>query len=285
MRKSLMLMLLLPALFMISCEDPLPSDYKPDVIVEAFLIVDKPIENIVLMRTQPLNTKFNYDSSLITKAKVIISTESDSWELSFRYGEGPGWYFPDTTVKIKPETRYFFKAILDDNTVLTGETTTPKRFKWIIPLKDYMQYPKDSIGLPFIDTLVFSWEATPGTEYYLIKSKCLDTLNYGKYLTPPTSELNRRVFLENASEEYYLDDSAWGFIPSTITPIVWQFFKWFGKHKASVYSPDVNMLKWFQQYMIKGNYDPLLGCIKGGKGCFGSASEITKEFFIYKNQP
>ena len=43
--------------FLSSCEDPIPSDYTPATLVEAVLIVDKPIEKIIVMKTQPLNSQ------------------------------------------------------------------------------------------------------------------------------------------------------------------------------------------------------------------------------------
>lgn len=267
-----------------SCEDPVPNDYKPDVIVEVFLIVDNPIENIIIMQTQPLTNTFIYDSSLISNAIVTISTKQDSWRLTLT--DDNRWHFPDTSVKILPETEYFLEIVLDDNRILTGTTTTPQRFNWRTPPKDFIQYPSDTTNMPFVDSLIFSWEAVAGMDYYLVAAVCLDTLEYGKYLPEPTDELNRRVYRFRTREESYLERSTWAFLPSTTTPIIWTFFKWFGKHKAAIYAPDPNMLKWFQQYLIKGSYDPLLNSINGGgKGCFGSASSVTKDVFLLKNQP
>ncbi len=272
-------------IFLLSCEDPVPNDYEKEYIVTAFLIVDKPLEEIIVMETQPLTETFNHDSSLVKDARVKISTETDSWLLSYRTGKKPGYFFPDTSVKVQPETKYSLEIILPDSTFLTGETITPPRFDWVVPPKDFIRYPSDTLNPPFIDTIVFSWQAVPDVEYYLIEALCLDTLDYGKYLSPPTTEINHRVYRPFASEESYRELSAWAFIPSTATPVVWNFFKWFGRHKAAVYAPDPNMLDWFRQYLFKSSYDPLLSTIEGGKGCFGSASMVQKEIFLLKNEP
>ena len=115
--------------------------------------------------------------------------------------------------------------------------------------------------------------------------KCLDTLNYGKYLTPPTAEMNRRINLPFRNDRAYRETATLLPIPNSQTPVVWNTFKWFGLHEVGVYVPDWNFLRWYIQSQTRSQIDPLLSSIKGGYGYFGSASVIRDTSVIIKNQP
>ncbi len=272
--------------FISSCEDPLPSDYIPETVVEAVLIVDKPIENIIVMRSQPLNKPFDYNASLIDDAEVIIRTEGKEYNLVFRSNNNPGYYFPDTTEKVKSETTYTLEIKLKDGSLITGKTTTPKKTNWIYTPGTVIYYPKDTLKLAPVDSLRIEYAPVDNNMFYILSVVCRDTLDYGKYLTPATDEKNRRIIRpwNEDNETFFYDLSTWYFLPTTKTPIVWTVFKWFGKHTVNIYVPDQNYLNWFLQHVIKGSYDPLLSSVDGAIGVFGSASQISHDFFLIKNQ-
>jgi len=284
-KSGLIIFLLGFLLFVNSCEDPVPTDYKEEKYVEAFLLVGEPVKNIIVMKTQPVTVAFNYDSSLVHDAFVKIIDDEKEMILEFRDGKDAGYYFPDTTYLIKPETDYKLEIICCDNTVLTGETTTPAAFNWINPPKKQIQYPKDTLDLPFVDSLVFEWEGSRDIFFYMISVRCIDTLEYGKYLDPATEESNRRIGKPFSNDLRYRELSTWTFMPNTKTPVVWNIFKWFGMHEVSIYAPDSNFLNWALQYFISSNYDSRHNSINGGIGVFGSASVVRDTSFIIKNQP
>jgi hypothetical protein len=113
----------------------------------------------------------------------------------------------------------------------------------------------------------------------------LDTLNYGKYLSSPTEEKNRRIFRSFENDRMYYEISSYAFIPNNKSFVVWNIFKWYGPHEVTVYVPDWNYLRWFKQYAMKSRYDDNLGTLKNGKGFFGSASMIKDTVLLLKNQP
>jgi hypothetical protein len=286
--KYLLISLLL-IFFLISCQDAPPTNYVPQVYVQAYLIVDEPIRNLILMQSQPTNVTFNPDSSLIRDALVRIKEDNiNEYVLSFRDSGDKGYYLQDSTYLIKPQTNYYLDITLKDGTHITGQTQTPGRFKWNKPLKDTVYYPTDTLKLPAVDSLKFSWEKAPGIfGWYLISVTCLDTLGYGKYLNPVTDENNRRIYKPH--EEYsadYTDITRWtGPIPNTETSFVWTVLRWYGSTQVSIYAPDYNMLRWFIQYQRSGFIDERLKSVNGALGVFGSASIIKKNTFIMKNQP
>lgn len=289
MNASLGLAVLLGALMMTGCEDPVPTDYVPQYVFTGYLIVDRPVSDVTLSRSlAPLDT-FVFAEAAVADASIRIWSDQDTIDLVYRASDsGVGGYFgSDDAQLVRPGTTYHMEAQLQDGTVLRSETTTPQRIEWIQAPRDTLQYPKDTLKLPSPDSLKLIWTRAEGVTEYLIRVQSLDTLGYGVYLTPPTNEPNRRIerfFEENAPR--YNDVVRWGFLQNTQTNVVWVAFKWFGLHDVTVYAPDPAMLEWFKQLQFGGNqYNDLLSNVEGGIGVFGSASIVTSEPFVLKNQP
>lgn len=270
---------------LISCEDPAPTDYIPQNFIEAVLIVDEPIRSIKIMKTQPLADSFNYEKSFVRDALVKISEGSNEYILDIEPKGTDGYYFNDTSVKVKSNTEYKLEVVLSDGTKISGNTITPRRTKWISKPEDFIYYPKDTVKLTSPDTINFSWETVQDVNFYIIAMQCLDTIEYGKYLIPQSDELNRRVFNPFRGDNFYKETSAWSFVPTNKIPVFWSAFKWFGVHEFRVYVSDWNFLRWMIQWIAKSQYDPLLSSFDNAIGVFGSASVIRDTSFLIKNQP
>ncbi len=272
------------------CEDPIPTDYEMQYVFEGYLLVDRPFGGMTVTTSLPVLDSFQFENSAVTDAVVQITEGNEVFEMEYRAPENGGvgeYFFRDTARKVQPSTLYKLRVSLPDGTVLTGQTMTPERIEWIVLPKDVLQYPVDTTNLPSPDSLKFSWTSAQGVPEYLISVTSLDTLEYGRYLTPPTGEMNRRIerFFEQDAPRYN-DKTRWGFLQNTQVPVFWFAFKWFGVHDVTVYAPDQNMIRWFKQTRFGSNeYDPLYGSIDGGLGAFGSASVLSRETFVLKNQP
>jgi hypothetical protein len=279
------------SIFLNSCEDAPPTDYIQEKYVEGYLIVDEPIQGIKLINSVATDKAYIDSALAIRDADVKLITSDKTYNLIFHDGDKSGYYFPDETELVKPDTKYNLEIHTKDGKILTAETTTPKRInKWIVEPKTQFYYPQDTLKLPKVDSLEIAWEAVHKVDFYLIRVLCKDTLEYGKYLPTPVDEPNRRcynLFSENKDADYnYKNKTGWGLIANSKTPTVWMAFKWFGKHDVTVYNPDENMLKWFINLYFSGSSETNknLNSVKGGYGVFGSASTLTKEVFMYKNQ-
>lgn len=281
---------------MMSCEDPVPTDYEPQNYLEAALIVGQPIDNIVLMRTQPIQDTFNYEKSLIRDAEVIITGDGKEFKLLIDANGLRGYYSNEPYV-IKGNTKYNINIRLSDGATITGNTLTPDTLNWIREAPKTIQYPIDTVKKESRDTLI--WEGIPTPVifngdvkdgFWGISIIALDTLQYGTYLDDvPDSELNRRLFRRNSNssnDSRYKELANWGIIPSKQTPVIWQYFKWYGLHEISVYNMDNNYLSWVLQRITQSEYDERLSSVKGnGIGVFGSMTAIRDTFFLIKNQP
>ena len=281
---------LLP-LLVAACEDPAPTDYIPQNVVTAYLIVDQPIRGIVVARSQAVADSFKYSNSVIRDADVRIIEGANTYRLQYRtdcnnIGE---YYLPDTTILVQPEKSYRMEIALSDGGRITGQTVTPARVAWVKPPRALLQYPADTANLPSPDSLSFEWTAVPKTREYIISVSCVDSLEYGRYLTPATEEKNRRtssVINQNARRRYN-ETTRWAFVQTSKLPLVWFAYKWYGLHDLTVYAPDPNMVEWFKQTRFGPNeFNALLSTVEGdGIGVFGSASVVGQRQFLLKNQP
>lgn len=277
-------------IFLISCEDPVPQDYKPSNVVEALLIVNEPIKNIRITKTQSLFDEYKYENAIISDAKVIIFENDRELELQFKKSEKEeetGYFYSDTNYLVKKNTNYKLKIVFPDGQIATGETTTPDTIYWKRSIQKYMQYPKDTINLPPGDSLEWAGKLPQSVFYYFLTISCLDTLNYGIYLNPPTNELNRRTYSIIRDDNSYRERTSFITIPSTKTPLVWSFLKWFGLHSLNVWLPDNNYQLWALQVLMTNKFDERFCSVKGENtfGFFGSASVIRDTSVVLKNQP
>jgi hypothetical protein len=181
------------AIFIQSCEDLPPTSYIEEYVLEALILIDEPIQGIILTKTQPLFEPYNYDSAMIRDAVIIIREGENEIELKFRPREEGvrGYFYADTNYLVKAETNYSIEVTLPNGNKITGTTLTPVKTAWEKRPNDMVYFPKDSIDLPPTDTL--SWQKVAGFDFFLIAFTNLDTLEYGKYLDPLTTELNRRI--------------------------------------------------------------------------------------------
>lgn len=276
-------------IFLFACEDAPPTDYIQQYYVEAYLIVDEPIDGIKLQRTLPIQDSFKLEKALIKDAIVKIKFEDKEIRLVFRDTgnvDNKAYYFPDTSLKIQPNTTYYLEILTPDGVKITGTTITPRRFEWVEKPPDTLYYPKDSVN--FSDGKIYKvkWTSVPGTLFYLAMYKCLDTIDYGKYLNPQTEGKNRRTYHPyDRSDIDYNDITTWDGVANVEYPIMWVMFKWFGKHRMVIYVPDFNYLRWILQYFRTRQINPLLSSVNNAVGVFGSASKIEAEFFLMKSQP
>lgn len=273
------------------CEDPIPTDlYVEQTLIEALLTVNKPVEGVLISRSNPIADTFKFENTFIRDAQVMIYSNTDTMQLAYRQGRfSSEYYCPDTTKIVQPLTRYNLRVQMQDGRVFTSAITTPSPFVWKQKLPAILQFPKDTNNLQRPDFNVFtSWEPPQNQNDFVLRLRCLDTLEYGKYLNPPTEERNRRVFrfFENTRSARYRNTAQYIFLGNaTASPVAWLAFKWYGKQEVSVLAPESNYLRWFKQRFGGNTFNPLLTNIEGGAiGAFGAASEIKHEIFILKNQ-
>jgi hypothetical protein len=261
-----------------SCEDPLPEDYVRELVVEGFVVTDRPLTGIRIYASQPITEFFDLRKAMIKDAEVVITENGTPIDVQF----------VDTSYRVKANTTYTISVrAIGFNATATAQTMP--RFEWTMTPKDKFQYPGKEGETKRYDSLDIAWTAVKGVSLYVIGMSCLDTLNYGIYLESPTSELNRRIRDSEFDEDFLIDKepSRYGAVIGTKSPVVWTIFRWFGPHRIHVYAGDAAFQKWFQQVGFGGRstYDYRLGNMKGALGVFAGATELTAPIFLVKDKP
>jgi hypothetical protein len=294
---SIVILITLISVILGSCEDPVPyDDYIPRKIIESYLLVGQPIEDVSVTKTQPLNIAFNTNKSRKEGAELVESffieeLASDGKVVKSLQLEKDStlWHAIDRTYLVKAETKYKLRIKFKDGDSATGETTTPQQISWNpkYQIKKFVQFPLDTINLPSTDTL--GWSSVPNVGFYLIGILNLDTLEYGKYLNPPFEQKNRRITGGGRGDNFFKEASTNVLIANTKSSVVWRAFKWYGKHEVAMYAPDFNMIRWFLANRGSRDYNPLLGSLNSNNentfGFFASASVVRDTFVLVKNQP
>lgn len=267
------------------------KDYIEDYAVQGLLIVGEPLVDIRLMRSLRIDTVFSLEGAAVRDAEVHIFENDRAIVLAF--DPVSLTYKAPSDIRVKANTVYRFEATFlkrDRTTHLTlrSSTTTPDQIRWVRAPKDTLRYPQDTTRLPSPDSLIISWTPITGVTDYIFSTECLDTLEYGTYLRPPTNEKNRRIerFFETSLPRYN-ETVRSGIRAVTLTPVIWTAFKWFGVQELRIYAPDIHWANWFRQTNLGQNprFNYRLGSIEGGLGVFGSASVARYRTFVYKNQP
>jgi hypothetical protein len=288
MRMRTILMMLAAVAALGGCEGTTSNEYLPQYIVQGVLIVGEPIEEITVSRSLSITDTFRLSSSAIGDARVAIEVDGATLDLVYRADTALGEYrYPDSTFLVQPRKVYRLRVTLADGTVMTGETLTPKQIEWIHEPADTVQFPSDTVTFPPTDSLRLQWTTVDAAGQYMISLRTLDTLGYGRYLTPPTDEPNRRTpRLFGRPPGSSPDLLRWNLAPASNFIAPWTSFRWFGGHEVTIFAPDYNFFNWFRLTNLQQQrqYNTLLGSITGGLGVFGSASILKKKVFVLKNQ-
>ena len=284
-------LVLMMSLFVTSCEDPIPSDYTEELVVEGFTIVGEPLAGIRVMRTLPIGDTFSFAEAGLPDAVVRVYANSQEIPMEYVADIRSGTFRArDTSYRVAASTAYMIRVEALDKT-LEATTITPIPISWVQEGPRMIQFPNpDSLLFPGNDSLVISWTTVPKTEFYLIGLECLDTLGYGAYLDPTTSDTNARTprpnpdFFDREGTLVENERIVFGGTIFTASQTIWGVFRWHGLHEVEIYAPNREFLEWFYQVGSgrRSTYDYRLSNIKGGLGVWGGASVVKTQKFVLK---
>jgi len=124
----------------LSCAERDPNDlFAPEsgtIVVDAFLVVNRPFPEVLLSQTLAPNRPFSPDAAALPGATVQISGGG----VTMTYGEAPpagaGRYLPEVPgVNIQPNTLYRLEVIAADGRRVRASTLTPRLFTvdaWVL---------------------------------------------------------------------------------------------------------------------------------------------------------
>ena len=131
------------AVLLAGCEDAPPNNYVAQYVVQGYLVVDEPIQGIIISRSQPVTDTFKVEKGVIPDADVRIVVDGQTHQLRYRASErGAGeYYLPDSIMRVKPKTLYTLEITTADGASMQAQTLTPDRFEWT-------RRPRDTAKIP-----------------------------------------------------------------------------------------------------------------------------------------
>ncbi|MDX9759874.1 MAG: hypothetical protein RBU27_12005 [Bacteroidota bacterium] len=304
MKTTFALPFTLAFLLFTACEDAPPTDYVARPFIQGYLLVGEPIQDIVVALSQPIDQAYDHPGSIVRDAAVTIEYDGRTLPLLFREEVGAGSYHvDDSTVVVLPETTYRLRVRMPDGALVHAETTTPRDLAWVLTPPAFVQYPKDTTRLAATDSLRLRWTPGDNTEF-LLRVMVLDTVGYGRYLSPPTVEANARTGGSGSaggpgsgggpgsdghggSAAINYSVTRWTLVAQDRYQIPWTSFSWYGRHDVAVFAADHWFLQWFKSVQfsrLTPEYDPRESNIVGGLGVFGSAAVLRTGVFVLKNE-
>jgi hypothetical protein len=282
------LIFILTTFFILSCDQDPELNFNEEIILQGYLTVGEPINNIRLTRTIPLTEKYDLEQSTVKDAEIIIKEGDNIFNLI--YNNSTLLYEFDSNYVVKENTNYEIEIKTTNNKIITGETFTPSQIIWDqVFEEEVLQFPIDTLNPDKTERISWQYDGTLLSVNLTVR--CLDTLNYGSYferfnIGENTNEKNRRIERPWRDDFDFLDPVEYVILPgeSKSTPVVWNSFKFYGLHEVTVYAPDFNWTRWGIQF-YRNQYNELLSSVEGdGIGVFGSASVIRDTLFVIKNQ-
>jgi hypothetical protein len=269
------------------CENPVPDDYIEEFVVEGFVIAGQPLTNVRVYRTLPLQDTFFMRNATIPDAEVIITENGTPVPVVFEQDTNGGFFrAQDTSYRCAFNATYSIEVRISTN-VLTATATTFPAFTWTRPPVDTFVYPGRNNETTPNDSLSISWQPTPGMDLYIIGVECLDTIGYGAYVTPANADTNRRIREEDLFDQgsrIATERTRFGFALTNGSPVVWLAYKWYGKHRLTVYAGDKAFRDWYR--LVGGgrrsSFDYRLSNVRGGIGVFAGATPLSINSFLKK---
>lgn len=273
------------------CGDPVATEYKEEIMLEGLLLVGEPLDNIRVLKTLPITDTFSFERAAISDAVFAVQADGVDIPMEFVPDDRGGTYrAADTAYRVKPNVVYSV-TMRARGATLTATTRTPDTFAYTAPPRPWLRYPHpDSLLVSVNDSLLISWQPVARVELYIISITCLDTLGYGQYLLPATSENNERTvrptpdFFDQSGTLIANERTTLGATRFPTSQTVWGVFRWYGLHEIRIYAPDRAFQEWINLVGSgrRSSYDYRQSNVTGGLGVWGSASVAKAETVLLK---
>ncbi len=280
MSRVLSIIIIGAAIVLAGCENGItPAQLPPTVVVEGYLYANHPVDSIVLTQTEPIDAYYADSLARITGATVTLRVDGREYTLQEKPGSPGAYTLPADSLIVQSDKQYTL-TIHALNTIVTAVTTVPDTFAMTTLSPDTLQWPST------LTTLVgpsLAWTPSLNRTAYAISMEALDTLIYeingsdtlwNQRVQLPGLEGRRNTRAQQLSR-FLLQ------LRAPQTNITWDLFRWYGRHRLTVYAMDTNFVDFMQMQSVGGRtYLPQLNHVTNGIGVFGSAAIRQQEVFL-----
>lgn len=291
--------LFLPLLFfVVGCNLNSEDEYKPQYVVEAYLIGDEVFPELYLTKTLPLFEEYTIQKAGINSAEVaIIEIKDQNVAIdTIQYEKDintPGVYIPkDTLTLVKTQTWYKLQINIpdDNNHQIFAQTLVPGSFTSVSANADTVMFQGEE---QFKVTYTPSYYPNRQS-YYVMTVFAQDTTGpltpfYARIVEdgePTRTELqkNGSNILTEANFTTELDGNVSLSLP-------WFTIAFYGPHLITAHTIDDNLYDFERTRDVQfggstispGEIYDIIDHVEGGTGVFGSMYKRTDSIFISRN--
>ena len=141
----LSLSLLLLAVLLSSCDIYEQDNYTELVVVEAYMVANRPLPEIIISRTSPVEQAYTKEDLILTGADlqiVLLDPSGDDLQIfSYSFNHDQNTYLPDEPHRVQPRQRYRLDVHFNDrNEIIRAYTTIPDQFETLNDIPESVIY-------------------------------------------------------------------------------------------------------------------------------------------------
>lgn len=286
MKKTIYLALVL---LLAGCDTYSQDAYRPEYIVESYLIAGEQLPIIKLSETAPIDAVYNFDKYAVEGAAVQITLYDDEGrtEEIYQYSaEGKGYYSPvNNASSVIPGRKYALQIEIPGHTeIIRASTLIPGIFSIEQPVSDTLVYQNEAALILRASPSIY-----PGRPaVYMNKLQAIDTTFA---LTPFYNDLweedlvSKDELVENSSG--ITNEANFEILPDGMlaVEVPWVGVAFLGPNDIVMDAIDDNIFDFLRSREDNGTRplgerENLVDHIEGGRGIFGSFARARVRVFV-----
>lgn len=287
--------LILLTLSMAACDLYSQDEFEPDYVIESYLVAGRPLPQLRLSQTTPIDEKYEFTQAAVNNAvvEVRLLTPSGGIEERFAYNQqSAGVYIPAESHAVLPERSYRLHVqIPETGTEVTAVTRVPGRFEGTGEV-DRIAY-QDPAQIVINTTR----SAYPGRQSYFIFN--VNVVNPSpENLTPFYNDLvddqdeDITDYFKNSSGIINEDNYDRNTDGTLTLRVPWLAVAFYGENDIVANAIDDNMYDFLRSQEVQGGgstlppgeFQNVIYHVEGGIGIFGSLASDTVRVFIERNE-
>lgn len=266
-----------------ACDTYTQDDYRPEYVVESYLVAGEPLPLLRLSQTAPIDARYTFEDFAVEGADVRVNLldETGAVEETYPYVQTKkGIYEPeDETAVVQPLRTYALEVrVPGHEEVIRSKTLVPGPFEIVSISQDTIVYQ----GAEQLEAWITSSHHPDREPVYVFTIFAMDTTNYD--LTPVYADfaddddgLHKVDFVANSSgltKEEGFTKHADGTLSIKLP---WILVAFYGPNEIVANAIDDNLFDFKRSQLGTGTTSPgemdnLIDHIEGGRGIFGSMS-------------
>jgi len=253
--------------------EPSEPIFKEQVIVNAYLYVDKGIDSVFVSKSLGIEEPYSYEKAAVNTADVFISVDNKTYQL-FEYIEKPGaYYLPYDSLVVTAGKEYRLEIHVGEK-IVRANTTAPAQ----VQIDSINTDTTDHLGTQF----ELFWHKTDWAAGYLVSA-----------IAKSTSELVDLGAIGDARLGMFDDDTLKAFpqimnFPvnelDTLFQMPWFMFWYYGESNVKLYAIDQNLFdlstspSMFQPQ--SSEFEQPTYHVDGGIGIFAAVSVDSVQVYV-----